>query len=260
MKVDSPAYTLAFATLVCVVCALFVSGASVLLKDRQEINRLLYLRKNVLQAAGLTEPGQRLSAEQALELFNRRIQPRLVDLSSGEYVSGMDVENYQQRAARSDPDSSRPVSDNPAGVRRIPHLAKVYLVEDQDEVSRVVIPVEGLGLYGTLYGFLALERDTRTIAGIAFYENRETPGLGGEVDNPRWRARWPGRQAFDDQWQPAIRLVKGQVGSPAENPYEVDALSGATLTSNGVTELLRFWLSGQGFGPYLEKARTRGVF
>ena len=260
MKVDSPAYTLAFATLVCVVCALFVSGASVLLKDRQEINRLLYLRKNVLQAAGLTQPGKRLSTEQALALFNRHIRPRLVDLSSGEYVSGIDVESYQQRAARGDPDSSRPVADNPAGVRRIPHLAKVYLVEDQGEISQVVIPVEGLGLYGTLYGFLALERDTRTIAGIAFYENRETPGLGGEVDNPRWRARWPGRQAFDDQWQPAIRLVKGQVGSPAENPYEVDALSGATITSNGVTELLRFWLSGQGFGPYLEKARTRGVF
>ena len=260
MKVDSPAYTLAFATLVCVVCALFVSAASVLLKDRQEINRLLYLRKNVLQAAGLTEPGQRLSTEQALALFNRRIQPRLVDLRTGEYVSGIDVESYEQRAARSDPESSRAADDNPAGVRRIPHLAKVYLVEDQGSVSHVVIPVEGLGLYGTLYGFLALERDTRTIAGIAFYENRETPGLGGEVDNPRWRALWPGRQAFDDQWQPAIQLVKGRAGGPAENPYEVDALSGATITSNAVTELLRFWLSGQGFGPYLEKARTRGVF
>ena len=102
MKVDSPAYTLAFAALVCVVCALFVSSASVLLKDRQEINRLLYLRKNVLQAAGLTEPGERLSTEQALALFNRHIRPRLVDLSSGEYVSGIDVESYQQRAARSD--------------------------------------------------------------------------------------------------------------------------------------------------------------
>lgn len=262
MRVDSPAYTLAFATVVCVVCALFVSGASVLLKDRQEINRLLYLRKNVLQAAGLTRPGERISTEQALELFDRRIQPRLVDLGSGEYVTGIDAESYHQREARGDPDSSRPVADNPAGVRRIPHLAKVYLVQDQDRdsFSQVVIPVEGLGLYGTLYGFLALERDTSTIGGIAFYENRETPGLGGEVDNPRWRARWPGRKAFDEQWQPAIRLVKGQVGSPAQDPYEVDALSGATMTSKGVTEMLHFWLSGQGFGPYLEKARMRGVF
>ncbi len=218
MKVDSPAYTLAFATVVCVVCALFVSAASVLLKDRQEINSLLYLRKNVLQAAGLTRPGERISTEQALELFNRRIQPRLVDLGSGEYVTGVDVESYQQRAARSDPESSRPVGDNPAGVRRIPHLAKVYLVEDQGEVSQVVIPVEGLGLYGTLYGFLALERDTRTIAGIAFYENRETPGLGGEVDNPRWRARWPGRQAFDDQWQPAITTGEGPGRGPGGEP------------------------------------------
>lgn len=260
MKVDSPSYTLLFATVVCVVCALFVSSANVLLKDRQEVNALLYLRKNVLQAAGLTQPGEKLSSQEALDLFSRRIEPRLVDLSNGEYLTGMNVKEFRQRKARGDPERSRPAPENAAGVRRLPHQAKVYLVRDQESFSHVVIPVEGLGLYGTLYGFLALERDTRTIAGIAFYENRETPGLGAEVDNPRWRARWPGRKAYDEEWQPRIALVKGHVGTPAENPYEVDALSGATMTSNGVTKLLRFWLSEQGFGPYLEKARTRGVF
>lgn len=260
MNVDSPAYTLAFATVVCVVCALFVSGTSVLLADRQEINQLLYLRKNVLVAAGVIEPGARLSNEQAMALFEQRIEPRLIDLGSGDYVSDMDVIGYRQREARGDPDRSRPIADNPAGVRRTPHLAKVYLAEDQDSFSQVVIPIEGLGLYGTMYGFLALERDTRTITGIAFYENRETPGLGAELTNPLWMARWPGRLAYDEQWQPAIALVKGQVGPPAENPYEVDALSGATITSNSVTELLHFWLGDQGFAPYLEKARTRGAF
>jgi Na+-transporting NADH:ubiquinone oxidoreductase subunit C len=249
-----------FATIVCVVCALFVSSANVLLKDRQEINQLLYLRKNVLQAAGLTEPGEKLSSQEALDLFDRRIEPRLVELDSGEYVAGVDVEEYVQREARGDPDRSRPAPENAARVRRLPHLAKVYLVQEGDSFSHVVIPVEGLGLYGTLYGFLALERDTRSIAGLAFYENRETPGLGAEVNNPRWVARWPGRKAYDENWEPRITLVKGQVGSPAENPYEVDALSGATITSTAVTNLLQFWLSEQGFGPYLQKARTRGVF
>lgn len=260
MKVDSPGYILVFATVVCVVCALFVSGANVLLKDRQDVNRLLYLRKNVLQAAGLVPPGEHLSDREAMELFEHRIEPRLVDLDSGDYVSGVDAAEYRQRKASADPELSRPAAENPAGVRRIPHLAKVYLVGEGGSFDRVVIPIEGLGLYGTLYGFLALERDTRTIAGIAFYENRETPGLGAEVDNPRWRARWPGRKAYDDQWQPRIALVKGHVGSPVENPYEVDALSGATMTSNGVTRMLRFWLGQQGFGTYLEKARTRGAF
>jgi len=261
VKVDSPAYTLVFATVVCVVCALFVSGASVLLADRQEANRLLYLRKNVLIAAGLVEPDARLSAQEAMSLFDRRVEPRLIDLRNGEYVDGVDVAGFSQREARGDAASSREVGDNPAGVRRVPDLAKVYLVEDgHGGFNQVVIPVEGLGLYGTLYGFLALQRDTRTIAGIAFYENRETPGLGAEVTNPRWLARWPGRLAYDEQWQPAITLVKGQVGPPASDPYQVDALSGATITSNSVTALLRFWLGGQGFGPYLEKARAREVW
>ncbi len=260
MRLDSPTYTLAFATLVCVVCALFVSGASVLLADRQERNRQLFLRKNVLLAAGLIEPAARLSDEQTMRLFEQRIEPRLVALDSGDYVDTPQVVDYRQREARGDPERSRAVADNPAGVRRVPHLAKVYLVSDGDRTSHAVIPIEGLGLYGTLYGFLALASDTRTIGGIAFYENRETPGLGAEVNNPRWLARWPGRQAYDEQWRPAISLVKGQVGSPAQSPYAVDALSGATITSKAVTESLHFWLGERGFGPYLEKTRERGTF
>ena len=147
-----------------------------------------------------------------------------------------------------------------AGITSLPTHALVYQRVQEGQVQSLILPIEGKGLWSTLYGFLALSADVQTIEGITYYEHGETPGLGGEVDNPRWRALWPGRQAFDNQWQPAIRLVKGQVGGPAEDPYAVDALSGATITSNAVTELLRFWLSGQGFGPYLEKARSRGVF
>ena len=145
-------------------------------------------------------------------------------------------------------------------MRRIPNVAKIYLVENGGEITYGVIPVEGLGLYGTLYGFLALGRDTTTIRGLSFYENRETPGLGGEVDSPRWKSLWPGRKAYDEDWQPRISLVKGSAGPPEQDPYEVDALSGATMTSKAVTKLLRFWLGKEGFGPYLEKVRERGGF
>jgi Na+-transporting NADH:ubiquinone oxidoreductase subunit C len=257
-RLESPRYTLLFATAVCVVCSLLVAGSNVLLKDRQDVNRLLYLRKNILQASGLTAPGQRLPADEALRLFGERVESRLVDLQTGEYVTDVDPEAYDQRRARDDPARSRALPANVAQIRRVPRVAKVYLVREGERYSQVVIPVEGLGLYGTLYGFLALDRDTTTVRGIAFYENRETPGLGGEVDNPEWKALWPGRRAFDDGWTPRIELVKGKAGPPAESPHAVDALSGATLTSNGVTRMLRFWLDEQGFGPYLRRVREQG--
>jgi Na+-transporting NADH:ubiquinone oxidoreductase subunit C len=260
VRTDSPGYTLIFATAVCVVCALFVSASNVLLKERQEINQLLYLRKNVLQAAGIVGLGEKVPDREAMRLFSERIEPRLVDLKTGEYVSGIDPAEYDQREARGVPETSRPVPENPAGVRRVADLAKVYLVRGDSGFSHVVIPVEGLGLYGTLYGFLALAKDTTTIRGLSFYENKETPGLGAEVDDPDWKARWVGRKALDEAWKPRVQLVKGGVGPPLENPYEVDALSGATMTSNGVTRLLHFWLGEQGFGPFLRKVRERGGF
>ncbi len=258
MRLESPAYTLGFTTVVCVVCSLLVAGSNVLLKDRQEVNRLVYLQKNLLQASGLVQPGEKIPDQKALEIYRSRIEPRLVNLQSGEYETGMDPARYDQRRARGDPRQSREAPPNPASVRRIPDVAKVYLVKDGDEYSQIVIPVEGLGLYGTLYGYLALERDTTTIRGLSFYENRETPGLGAEVDNPQWKLLWPGRKAYGDDWKPRISLVKGGAGPATEDPYHVDAVAGATMTSNGVTRMLQFWLDELGFGPYLRKVRERG--
>ncbi|MGD8842806.1 MAG: NADH:ubiquinone reductase (Na(+)-transporting) subunit C, partial [Gammaproteobacteria bacterium] len=139
----------------------------------------------------------------------------------------------------------------------LPNLVAVYLKMDGEKMSQIIIPVEGLGLFGKMYGFLALDSDTTTVRGIAFYENRETPGLGGEVTNPRWTALWSGRHAYDENWRPSITLVKGNAGPPQQDPYHVDALSGATMTSNGVTHMLHFWLGEHGFGPFLHNLRAQ---
>ena len=79
------------------------------------------------------------------------------------------------------------------------------------------------------------------------------------MDNPRWKARWTGRLAFDDDLTPVIGVVKGPAGSVTEAPYGVDGLSGAAITSRGVTNLLRFWLGPDGLGPYLTRLRGEGV-
>ena len=97
---------------------------------------------------------------------------------------------------------------------------------------------------------------SNTIKGITYYKHGETPGLGGEVDNQNWKDKWPGRKAFDASGKVVIALIKGSAGSAEENPHQVDGLSGATLTSRGVTNMLDFWLSDMGYGPYLEKFRA----
>ena len=98
------------------------------------------------------------------------------------------------------------------------------------DIESLVLPIEGYGLWKFLYGFIAIEDDLNTVRGITFYEHGETPGLGGEVDNPRWKARWVGQKVFGDDGEPKIEVIKGFAPPPAEAPYEVDGLSGATIT------------------------------
>ena len=248
--------TLIFAFALCVGCSILVSTIAVALHDRQEENKLLDEQKNVLEVAGLLEEGEKLSREEIQRRFLENLKARVVVLETGEYADDVDPLTFDQRRASADPDTSRRAPDNPARVRRLPDRARVFLIQPNGEVEGIILPVEGMGLWSTLYGYLALAPDSRTIRGLTFYEHAETAGLGGEVDNPRWKALWPGRLAFDEDWVPKIAVKKGAAGPVETDPYHVDGLSGSTLTSNGVTNLIHFWLGDNGFGPYL--ARYRG--
>lgn len=252
---DSTRYTVLFAMAVSVVCALFVATAAVGLRDRQEINARLYKQKNVLLAAGLLEPGASASRDEVLAIFERRIRVRVVDLKTGRLVpeAEFDAKNYDQRKARNDPAQSRPAPANDAQVARVPNRGTVYLVSAPDgTIEQLVLPIEGMGMWGTVYGFLALDRDGNTVRGLTFYEQKETPGLGGEISNPKWQALWVGRKVYDAKWTPQLAVIKGQAGPPEKDPHRVDGLSGATITSNGITRVVRFWLSADGYAPYLQ--------
>lgn len=256
-QLDSTRYTVIFATAVCVVCALLVSVAAVSLQPRQAANARLYMEKNVLLAAGLAEPGQALSERQVKEIFDKSIKARLVDLATGELLpqGKIDERSYDQRKARNDPGASRVAPPNNAGIGRLPNYGIVYFVMKGNEVEQVVIAVEGLGMWGTIYGFLALGPDGNTVRGLTYYDQKETPGLGGEIANPQWQALWRGRKAFDEQWNVKIGVIKGNAGPPETDPSRVDGLSGATVTSNAITRLMRFWLSDEGYGKFLKKFR-----
>ena len=260
MQQHSTQYIVGFMAAVCLVCSIFVAGAAVSLKPMQDANVLLDRQTKVLVVGGLMEEGDDLSAAEIGELFDSNVTARAVDLALGTYDENIDADDYDQRKASKDPGRSRQVEDNPAKVRRVPDIGLVFEVRNETgELDAIIIPIEGMGLWGTLYGYLALGPDTRTIKGITFYEHKETPGLGGEVDNPRWKALWPGRKAFDDRWSPKIEVIKGFAGSPDQDPYSIDGLSGATITSRGVGALVRYWLGDDGFGPYLANVRSGSV-
>ncbi|NND97591.1 MAG: Na(+)-translocating NADH-quinone reductase subunit C [Pirellulaceae bacterium] len=256
---DSLAGTVAVAAILCVVCSLVVSAAAVALRPLQEENKLLDQKKNILDATGLSigeygKPANELTREQIDEL-SKWLSEELVDLETGQYNKTLDVKTYDPREAVNKEDSRiaivGPKFDPGEQFRE--KVAKVYFVKKPgtDTPTQVVLPVYGKGLWSTLYGYLALKSDWQTIQGLTFYEHGETPGLGGEVDNPAWKAQWENRQLFNPSGEPAAEVYKGP--APPGNPYAVDGLSGATITSRGVTNLIRYWVSDDGYGPFLEK-------
>lgn len=251
---DNPKKTLFVAVMLCLVCSILVSTAAVTLKPLQTSNKKTDIKQNILAVTGLsTEDGN------VDELFSQ-FDVRLVDLDSGQYAeTEIDPVSYDQRKASADPQMSVKLSSeqNIAGIGSRAKLAPVYLLTEGDTIKQVVLPVHGYGLWSTLYGFLSLDGDFNTINGLRFYEHAETPGLGGEVDNPKWRAQWEGKKVFDEEGNVEIRVIRGHVGKDTpEAEHKVDGLSGATLTSNGVTNLLQYWLGDHGFGPYLKNMRS----
>ena len=257
MPKETAGKTFLVAFLLCVVCSVLVSSAAVFLRPTQAINKALDKKKNILMAAGL-----KLEGADVDELF-KNIEPKIVDMATGQYVEDIDPETYDQRRAAKDPAQSIavPPEKDLGSIKRKANYASVYLVRKNEQVKKIILPVHGLGLWSTLYGFLALDaRDLNTIKGLVFYEHAETPGLGGEVDNPAWKALWNGKEAFDKDGNIRIEVIKGKVDPSRDGAqYQVDGLSGATITSRGVRSMLRYWLSAEGFGAYLTRLKERGV-
>lgn len=247
----STLYIIGFSAAVCVVCSLLVSTTAVSLKSRQERNAALDMQKSVLRAAGLIEPGETADAQKIASLFEQ-IQVKVINIETGEPVD-VDPDTVNPRQAVKNPDASIEAPENNAGITRLPKLIRVYEVVKGGSVTRIVIPIFGKGLWSTMYGFLALASDGNTIEGITFYDHGETPGLGGEVDNPRWQSLWEGREAYDDSGDVAIEVIKGTAPPPDKAPHKIDGLSGATITGRGVSHFVRFWLSQDGLGPYLDR-------
>ena len=253
MQRDSIENTFAVAVGLCLVCSILVSSMAVGLRPIQEQQREAFRQESILKAAGLWEDGANPG-----ELYERNITPIVVDLETNRdtdrYEPG-DKDLDAERAMRSDDLSDfLEASKDVAGIRRREKYSTIYAVKENDQVRTLILPIRGYGLWSTLWGFVALDLSNYTgdpasiqVAGLTYYKHGETPGLGGEVDNELWKNKWPGKRVFNSEWVVEVEVAKGATGDT-----QVDALSGATLTSNGVTNMLQFWLGEEGFGPYLK--------
>ncbi len=264
MNPNSMKGTLLVSLVLCVVCSLLVSSAAVLLRPMQEANKKLDRQRNVLLAAGVDVDS--MSSEAIVEMFNDETKVRrvLIDLSTGETVdaeaAGIDLATYDSKKAAKNPELSQRVhsEDGPThGISRREKYAYVYQIMNGGKIEQYVLPIYGKGLWSTLYGFLALQGDVSTVGGITFYEHKETPGLGGEVDNPSWKAKWAEKQVFDEQGKVDFQVVKGAVdANSTQAAHQVDGLSGATITSRGVSNMVQYWVGPDGFGKFLDKQRA----
>jgi Na+-transporting NADH:ubiquinone oxidoreductase subunit C len=255
MSRDSNLKVISVAFLLCLVCSVLVSLAAVGLSDKQQNNKEAEKKKNILIAAGLydeTEP---------IESQFSQIQSYVVDLESGEFLPDIDAKTFDSQAAERDPLTRYAIATDLdlAGIKVRSRYMDVYLVRDGEALKQLILPVHGKGLWSTMYGFLSLSSDLNTVSGLTFYEHGETPGLGGEIDNPAWQKQWQGKKIYDSAGELRIEVIKGTVAANAPNAeFQADGLAGATLTARGVSNMLRYWLGENGFRPLIEHLKNKG--
>jgi Na+-transporting NADH:ubiquinone oxidoreductase subunit C len=278
MARESTRHTFQVALLLCLVCSFVVSLAAVSLRERQQQNREAARNRNVLMAAfpgelsdeaSFTEFYKQRGVAGLEEFFDRFVDLHAINLNSGETVAEFDAAAYDQVLAARDPQKSSELDlrsqrrRDVAGIKSREDVGCVYLVRGSESGSgyeTIVLPIRGYGLWSTLKGFVAIDAVSLSdgpasarVRGLTYYQHKETPGLGGEVDNPGWKAKWPGKRIFDSKWNVKLKVSKSPRGA-----HDVDALTGATITSNAVSNMLAFWLGPDGYGPFLKKLAAAG--
>jgi Na+-transporting NADH:ubiquinone oxidoreductase subunit C len=238
------------------VCSALVAGAAVGLRPLQEANQVLDRKKNILYAAGLFDEGKNI------EQMFAPIETRIVELATGKFVPEETIrpDSYKQlKAALSDETGRQLTSEEDiARLRRLERYSLVYLVKEGDRIKQIILPVRGKGLWSTMYAYVALDGDLTTIRGVSFYEHGETPGLGGEIENRRWQKEWQGKEVYNDRGEMDLKFVKGKAATeePAMS-HQIDGLSGATLTTKGVNNLMEFWFGDHGFKPFFAQLKNK---
>ena len=250
---ESITKTIGVAFCVCLICSLVVSFSAVSLRDLQNENKLNDKRIKILQAADIYNPDEDIK-EQFLKL-----ETKFVNFETGKLMDtymDFSLEEYDPILATRDSNLSSkvPTSEDIAVIKNRENIGKIFILRNDDySINKLILPIRGYGLWGTLYGYISIENDFNTIAGIEFYDHKETPGLGAEVDNPKWKNLWPGKEIYQNG-EVSLSVIKGKVDNNDKGAqYEIDGLSGATITSRGVTNMIAYWFGESGYSKLFKE-------
>jgi Na+-transporting NADH:ubiquinone oxidoreductase subunit C len=261
MSKDSPRNAFLVVMITAIVCSSLVSAAVVVLRPIQLNNQLLDRSRNIMKLTGLL-PGDRVVEDQEMLDLYRTLDVRIINIDEADFDSDMDPVTFDSRRAVGDPDLSVaiPADQDLANLGRRTRHAPVYMVWNEDKLNRVILPVRGNGMWSTLYGYIALQPDMNTISGMTFYEQNETPGLGDQITHEHWLAQWQGRQIYDIDGKTRFRVNEGVVApDSATARFEVDALTGATVTGDAVTSLVHYWFGPHGYKGFLLAMQEQAV-
>ncbi len=251
---ESVIKTIGVAFAVCLVCSLIVSASAVSLREQQKENKLNDRRVKILEVADIKiEPDQTVA-----EAF-KKLEQKFIDFNTGKLMdeyNNFNIDEYDQLISLKDSTLSSPVpkSEDIAIIKNRENVGKIFILRDDDDnIDKLILPIRGYGLWGTLFGYIALEGDFNTVSGITYYEHKETPGLGAEVDNVDWKKSWIGKKIYQDN-QVALTVIKGKVANddPSKS-YKVDGLSGATITGRGVSNMINYWFGNSGYAKLFEE-------
>ena len=260
MTNDSPLKAFIVILLTALVCSSFVSAAVVVFRPMQMNNKMIERSRNIVKLTGLVEEGVKPSEEEMLELY-RGMDVRILDIDQADYNEDLDPLTFDARRAVNNAELGvdiPPDQDQASLGRRSRYMPIYRVVDEAGQLQRLILPVHGTGMWSTIYGYIALESDLNTIAAVTFYEQNETPGLGDQIMRPEWQAKWAGRRIYDEAGDLRFAINHGKV-EPGSSIwlYEVDALTGATVTADAVTSLIHYWFGPNGYRDYLDKLRQQ---
>jgi Na+-transporting NADH:ubiquinone oxidoreductase subunit C len=238
LNINSNKYTFTFAVIVCVVSAVLLSGVSEGLRKKKEINAEFEVKKNILKAVHLREElPVKVKPQEVFDVYDQKVQEFVID-GNGNIIEGRKPSDIKDKEAGAYP---------------------LYIYKEGQEIVSYAFPIVGQGLWSTLYGYLAIEADGETVRGITFYKHGETPGLGAEIEKDWFQANFKGKKIWsvtENKMSPII-VVKGKAVDLFKDPeslsHHVDGITAATLTGQGVTDLLKRWITT--YDVYFSKVR-----
>lgn len=227
MNKQGNTYTFLYSVILVVVVAALLSIISLSLQPRQDKNRQNEKRQNILSAIHIAS-----TAENSVELFNKYIKEQFILNAKGEKTDGkafdIDIAKEYKKAADQ---------------RELP-----VFVANVDGATKYILPVYGAGLWGPIWGYISLDENKTTVYGTFFDHSGETPGLGAEITTPKFNEPFKGKEIFSGEQLTSIRIIKG---GNASGSNEVDAISGGTITSQGVEAMLKNYLTY--YEPFLKQ-------